>query len=144
MRTRYWRWGRRQQRGAWAMLPLDHTRWNSEVWNKTKTPRALEKEGTSWQHLTLGDVRSKSRWITHKWWHPVVRIVWALARRIMELHEDIWDMYEVPQMNKNSESTQGNLDDVWHERRNCEKTMQATDHWRLFAFNSERSLTMKI
>jgi hypothetical protein len=50
---------------------------------------------------------------------------------------------EVPQMNKKSESTQGNLDDVWHERRNCEKTIQATDHWRLFAFNSERPLTMK-
>jgi hypothetical protein len=31
-----------------------------------KTPRALEKEGTSWQHPTLGDVRSKSPWITHK------------------------------------------------------------------------------
>jgi hypothetical protein len=27
----------------------------------------LEKEGTSWQHPTLGDVRSKSPWITHKW-----------------------------------------------------------------------------
>jgi hypothetical protein len=35
----------------------------------------------------------------------------------MELHEDIWDMCEVPQMNKKSESTQGNLDDVWCERR---------------------------
>jgi hypothetical protein len=67
----------------------------------------------------------------------------ALTRRIMELHEDIWDMCEVLQMNKKSESTQGNLDDVWHERRNCEKTMQATDHWRLFAFNSERPLMMK-
>jgi hypothetical protein len=42
----------------------------------------------------------------------------------MELHEDIWDMCEVPQMNKKSESTQGNLDDVWRERRNCEKTIQ--------------------
>jgi hypothetical protein len=31
-----------------------------------KTPRALAKEGTNWQHPTLGDVRSKSRWITHK------------------------------------------------------------------------------
>jgi hypothetical protein len=31
-------------------------------------------------------------------------------------------------MNKKSEPTQGNLDDVWRERRNCEKTMQATDH----------------
>jgi hypothetical protein len=35
-------------------------------WNKTKTPRALAKEGTSWQHPMLGDVRSKSQWITHK------------------------------------------------------------------------------
>jgi hypothetical protein len=33
---------------------------------KTKTPRALAKEGTSWQHPTLGDARSKSPWITHK------------------------------------------------------------------------------
>jgi hypothetical protein len=33
---------------------------------KTKTPRELAKEGTSWQHPTLGDVRSKSPWITHK------------------------------------------------------------------------------
>jgi hypothetical protein len=33
---------------------------------KTKTPGALAKEGTSWQHPTLGDVKSKSRWITHK------------------------------------------------------------------------------
>jgi hypothetical protein len=73
----------------------------------------------------------------------MARILWALAWRIMELHEDIWDMCEVPQMNKKSEYTQGNLDDVWHERRNCEKTIQATDHWRLFAFNSERPLTMK-
>jgi hypothetical protein len=39
---------------------------NSEVWNKTNTPRALAKEGTSWQHPTLGDVRSKSPWITHE------------------------------------------------------------------------------
>jgi hypothetical protein len=31
-----------------------------------KTPRELAKEGTSWQHQTLGDVRSKSPWITHK------------------------------------------------------------------------------
>jgi hypothetical protein len=31
----------------------------------------LAKEGTSWQHPTLGDVRGKSRWITHKWWHPI-------------------------------------------------------------------------
>jgi hypothetical protein len=31
-----------------------------------KTPRALAKEGTSWQNPTLGDVRSKSPWITHK------------------------------------------------------------------------------
>jgi hypothetical protein len=108
-----------------------------------KTPRALAKEGTSWQHPTLGDVRRKSRWITHKWWHPMARILWALARRIMELHEDNWDMCEVPQMNKKSESTQGNLDDVWHERRNCEKTIQVTDHWRLFAFNSERPLMTK-
>jgi hypothetical protein len=61
----------------------------------------------------------------------------------MELHEDIWDMCEVLQMNKKSESTQGNLDNVWHERRNCEKMMQATDHWGLFAFNSTRPLTMK-
>jgi hypothetical protein len=61
----------------------------------------------------------------------------------MELHEDIWYMREVPQMNKKSESTQGNVDDVWHERRNCEKMMQATDHGWLFAFNSERALTMK-
>jgi hypothetical protein len=68
----------------------------------------------------------------------MARILWALTQRIMELHEDIWDMCEVSQMNKKSESTQGNLDDVWHERRNY-----ATDHWRLFAFNSERSLTMK-
>jgi hypothetical protein len=30
---------------------LDHTRWNSEVWNKTKTTRALAKEGTSCQHM---------------------------------------------------------------------------------------------
>jgi hypothetical protein len=103
----------------------------------------LAKEGTSWQHPTLEDVRSKSRWITHKWWHPMARILWTLTRRIMELHEDIWDMCEVPQMNKRSESTLDNLDDVWHERRNCEKTMQATDHWRLFAFNSDRPLTMK-
>jgi hypothetical protein len=73
----------------------------------------------------------------------MARILLALTRRIMELCEDIWDMCEVPQMNKKSESTQVNLDDVWHERRNCEKTMQATDHWRLFAFNSERPLTMK-
>jgi hypothetical protein len=29
----------------------------------------------------------------------------------MELHEDICDMCEVPQMNKKSESTQGNLDE---------------------------------
>jgi hypothetical protein len=49
------------------------------------------------------------------------RILWALTWRIMELHEYIWDMCEVLQMNKKSESTQGNLDDVWHERRNCEK-----------------------
>jgi hypothetical protein len=55
--------------------------------------------------------------------------------------DDIWDMCEVPQMK--SESTQGNLDDVWRERRNREKTIQATDLWRLFAFNSERPLTMK-
>jgi hypothetical protein len=61
----------------------------------------------------------------------------------LELHEDIWDMFKVPQMNKKSESTQGNLDEVWHERRKCEKTMQDTDHWRLFAFNSKRPLTMK-
>jgi hypothetical protein len=93
---------------------------------------------------TLGYVRSKSRWITHKWWHPMARILWALTQRIIELHEDIRDMCEVPQMNNKSEFTQGNLDDVWHERRNCEKTMQATDHWRLFAFNSKRPLTMKI
>jgi hypothetical protein len=53
-------------------------------------------------------------------------------------------MREVPQINKKSESTQYDPDDVWHEQRNCEKTMQATDHWRLFAFNSERPLTMKI
>jgi hypothetical protein len=65
---------------------------------KTKTPRALEKEGTSWQHSTLGDVRSKSPWITHKCWHPMARILWALTRRIMELHEDIGDMCEVPQI----------------------------------------------
>jgi hypothetical protein len=71
----------------------------------------------------------------------MAQILWALAQRIMELHEDIWDMCEVSQMK--SESTQGNLDDVWRERRNCEKTIQATDHWRLFAFNSERPLTMK-
>jgi hypothetical protein len=58
----------------------------------------------------------------------MVRILWALARRIMELHEDILDMCEVPQMNKKSESTQGNLYDVWHERRNFEKMMQATNH----------------
>jgi hypothetical protein len=61
----------------------------------------------------------------------------------MELHEDIWDMCEVLQMNKKSESTQGNLDDVWRERRNCEKMIQATYHWRLFAFNTERPLMMK-
>jgi hypothetical protein len=73
----------------------------------------------------------------------MAQILWALTRRIMELHEDIWDMCEVLQMNNKSESTQGNLDDVWHELRNCEKTIQATDHWRLFAFNSERPLTMK-
>jgi hypothetical protein len=61
----------------------------------------------------------------------------------MELREDIWDMREVPQMKKKSESTQDNLDDVWHEWRNCEKTIQATDHWRLFACNSEGPLAMK-
>jgi hypothetical protein len=33
---------------------------------KTNTPRALAKEGTSWQHPTLGDVRRQSQWITHK------------------------------------------------------------------------------
>jgi hypothetical protein len=131
------------KREAWETLPLDHTRWSSEVWYKTKTPRALAKGGTSWQHLTLGDVRSKSPWITHKWWHTLARILWALTRRIMELLEDIWDKCEVPQMNKKSEYTQGNLDDVSHERRNCEKTIQATNHWRLFAFNSERPITMK-
>jgi hypothetical protein len=46
-------------------------------------------------------------------------------------HEGSWSymkIFEVPQMNKDSESTQGNLDDVWHERSNCEKAMQATDH----------------
>jgi hypothetical protein len=91
----------------------------------------------------LGDVRSKSRWITHKWWHPMARILWALTQRIMELHEDIWDMCWISKTNKKSESTQGNLDDVWHKRRNCEKMIQATDHWRLFAFNSERPFTMK-
>jgi hypothetical protein len=42
----------------------------------------------------------------------MTRILWDLTRRIMELHEDIWDMCGVPQMNKKSESTQGNLDDV--------------------------------
>jgi hypothetical protein len=73
----------------------------------------------------------------------MARILRALTRMIMELHEDIWDMCEVPQMNKKSESTQGNLDDVWHERRNWEKTIQATGHLWLFAFNSERPLTMK-
>jgi hypothetical protein len=73
----------------------------------------------------------------------MARILWALTWRIMELNEDIWDMCEVPQMNKKSEFTQGNLDDVWHERRNYEKMMQATDHWRLFAFNSKRPLMMK-
>jgi hypothetical protein len=26
----------------------------------------LAKQGTTWQHPTLGDVRSKSPWITHK------------------------------------------------------------------------------
>jgi hypothetical protein len=103
----------------------------------------LAKEGTSWQHPTLGDVRRKSQWITHKWWHPMARIIWALTWRIMELHEDIWDMCEVPQINKKSESTQGNLDDVWQEWKNCEKTIQATDHWWFFALNSERPLTMK-
>jgi hypothetical protein len=102
---------------------------------QNKDPIALAKEGTSWQHPTLGDVRRKSRWITHKWWHPMARILWALARRIMKLHEDIWDKCEVPQMK--SESTQRNLDDLWRERRNCEKTIQAIDHWWLFAFNSE-------
>jgi hypothetical protein len=34
----------------------------------------------------------------------------------MELYEDIWDMCEVLQMNKKSESTQGNLDDVWRTK----------------------------
>jgi hypothetical protein len=57
--------------------------------------------------------------------------------------KNICDMCEVPQMNNKSESRQGNLDDVWHERRNCEKTIQATDNWWLFAFNSERPLAMK-
>jgi hypothetical protein len=33
---------------------------------QNKDPRALAKEGTSWQHPTLGDVRRKSQWITHK------------------------------------------------------------------------------
>jgi hypothetical protein len=73
----------------------------------------------------------------------MARILRALTRMIMELHEDIWDMCEVPQINKKIESTQGNLDDAWHERRNCEKTIEATDHWWLFAFNSERPLAMK-
>jgi hypothetical protein len=73
----------------------------------------------------------------------MARILWALTRRIMELHEDIWDMCQVLQINKKSESTQGNLDDVWHKLRNCEKTIQATDHWRLFAFNSERPLMIE-
>jgi hypothetical protein len=108
---------------------------------QNKDLKSIGKEGTSWQHPTLGDVRRKSRWITHKWWHPMARILWTLAPKIMELHEDIWDMCEVPQMK--IESTKGNLDDVWPERRNCEKTIQAIDHWRLFAFNSERPLTMK-
>jgi hypothetical protein len=58
----------------------------------------------------------------------MAQILWALTRRIMELHEDIRDICEVPQINKKSDSTQGNHDDVWHERRNCEKTIQATDH----------------
>jgi hypothetical protein len=71
------------------MLALDHTRWNSEVWNKIKTPRSLAKEGTSWQHPMLEDIRSKSRWITHKLWHAMAQILWALTRRIIELHEDI-------------------------------------------------------
>jgi hypothetical protein len=35
----------------------------------------------------------------------MARILWALTRKIMELHEDIWDMCEFPQMNKKSEST---------------------------------------
>jgi hypothetical protein len=33
---------------------------------------------------------------------------------------------------------------VWHERRNCEKMMQPTDHWRLFAFNSETTRDEKL
>jgi hypothetical protein len=33
---------------------------------QNKDPRSIGKEGTSWQHPTLGDVRGKSRWITHK------------------------------------------------------------------------------
>jgi hypothetical protein len=73
----------------------------------------------------------------------MAQILWVLTQRIMELHEDIWDMCGVLKMNKKGESTQGNLDDVWRERRSCEKTMQAIDHWRLFTFSSERPLTMK-
>jgi hypothetical protein len=33
---------------------------------QNKDPKSIVKEGTSWQHPTLGDVRSKSWWITHK------------------------------------------------------------------------------
>jgi hypothetical protein len=48
--------------------------------------------------LATSDARRCSKqitWITHKWWHPMAWILWALTRRIMESHEDIWDMCEV-------------------------------------------------
>jgi hypothetical protein len=116
------------------MLPLDHTRWNSEVGNKTRTPRALAKEGTSWKQITMDYTQmmasngadtlgshTKDHGVTWRY----LRYVWSPANEWEEwvhTRQPWWCVARTKELRK---------DDV------------ATDHWRLFALNSERPLTMK-
>jgi hypothetical protein len=72
---------------------FDHTRRILKAWNKTKTPGALENEDTSWRHPTQGVVWRRPRKITHKGQHPMAQALWALTRRLMELHfhnQNVW------------------------------------------------------